>query len=216
MYEDFTGYMNNRSGIMGLRLGAIVFKDIKVADNKNSGIQFDHVVTSDPEANYLESALVIGTSNNPAGGRTGHGIITPQTENWQVKSAHFFSFPTGAALGQCSHCFEVNMEDTDADTVRFAGLKFDDATVPRRIGWTTYRKGIFHDLDGSLTGLGPDTWATPLWEHNQWNETTGDMACTYDEVVYDGLICDNTVTVRKILFYDPSGGSISGRELKLW
>ena len=38
VYEDFTGYMNNRSGIMGLRLGAIVFKDIKVADNKNSGI----------------------------------------------------------------------------------------------------------------------------------------------------------------------------------
>ena len=92
VYEDFTGYMNNRSGVMGLRLGAVVLKDIKVADNKNSGIQFDHVVTSDPEANYLENALVVGSSNNPAGGRTGHGIISPQTEGWQVKNAHFFSF----------------------------------------------------------------------------------------------------------------------------
>ena len=107
------------------------------------------------------------------------------------------------------------MEDTDADTVRFAGLEFDDATVPQRIAWTTYRKGIFHDLDGSLTGLGADTWATPLWEHNQWNETTGDMACTYVEEAYDGLICDDTVNVRKILFYSPAG-DIQGRLLKLW
>jgi hypothetical protein len=75
IYEDFTGYKNNRSGIMGLRLGAVVFKNAKVADNKNSGIQFDHVVTSDPNANYLDGALVIGTSGN--GGSTGHGIITP-------------------------------------------------------------------------------------------------------------------------------------------
>ena len=75
---------------MGLRLGAIVFKNAKVADNKASGIQFDHVVTADPNANYLDGALVIGSSGN--GGRTGHGIITPQTENWSVRNAHFFNF----------------------------------------------------------------------------------------------------------------------------
>lgn len=33
--------------------------------------------------------------------------------------------------------------------------------------------------------------------------------------MYDGLICDNTVTVRKFLFYKPSGGSIRNRDLKL-
>jgi hypothetical protein len=170
VYENFTGFSNNRSGIMGLRLGAIVFKNAKVADNKNSGIQFDEVVTSDPDANYLEGALVIGTSG--MGGRTGRGIITPQTEGWSVRGAHFFNFPTGAALGQCSHCFEVNRADTDADTVRFKELEFDDATVPRRIGWTTFRKGIFHDEDGSLTGIGPDTWATTYYKHNDWVNST--------------------------------------------
>ena len=80
VYENFTAYKCNRSGIMGLRLGAVVFRNAKVADNLNSGIQFDHVVTSDDEANYLDGALIIGTSGN--GGNTGHGIITPQTEGW--------------------------------------------------------------------------------------------------------------------------------------
>lgn len=58
-----------------MTLGAIVLKDIKVADNKDSGIQFDHVVTSDPDANYLEGALIIGTSGN--GGWSEYGIISP-------------------------------------------------------------------------------------------------------------------------------------------
>ena len=97
------------------------------------------------------------------------------------------------------------MEDTDADTVRFSGLEFDEATVPQRIGWTTYRKGIFHDLDGSLTGMGADSWATTYWKHNDWASSS---ACVIDNDKYDGLICDSTVTVRKVLFYAPAGGSI--------
>ena len=35
-----------------------------------------------------------------------------------------------------------------------------DETVTKRIRYGTPFNGIYHDLDGGLTGLGPDTWAT--------------------------------------------------------
>jgi hypothetical protein len=110
------------------------------------------------------------------------------------------------------------MEDTDADTVRFSGLEFDDATVPRRIRWTTYRKGIFHDEDGSLTGLGADSWASTYWKHNDWTgiDANWEAGCKIVNDTYDGFICDNSHTIRKILFYAPSGGSADGRPLFLW
>ena len=130
-----------------------------------------------------------------------------------MRGAHFFAFPTGAALGQCSHCEICGLLDTDADTVTLSDLEFDDATVPRRIAWrATNEKGIFHDLDGSLTGKGSDSWATSYWKHNEWADST---ACEYIPDMYDGFVCDNTVTVRKILFHDPSG-SITGKTLNLW
>ena len=34
--------------------------------------------------------------------------------------------------------------------------------------------------------------------------------------MFDGFVCNNTVTVRKILWHAPSGGSISGQPLYLW
>ena len=49
---------------MGLGLGAIVLKDIRVADNKEVGIQFDWVLSPNPDANYMEDGVVVGNSGN--------------------------------------------------------------------------------------------------------------------------------------------------------
>lgn len=70
-----------------------------------------------------------------------------------------------AGLGSCSHCFHPASTDSGARTVTFEKLYFD-ASVTKRIRYETPYRAIFHDLDGILTGLGADTWATPYWEHN--------------------------------------------------
>jgi hypothetical protein len=214
-YKSYTGFKNGRAGVMGLSLGAIVLEDIRVADNKDVGIQFDWVSTSDSEANYMLGGVVVGTSGQGGSG-TPHGIISPQTEGWSIRGAHFYSFPTGAAIGQCSHCEICGLLDSDADTVFTEDLKFDDATVPRRIAWRpSNEKGIYHDNDGTLTGMGEHSWATSNWKHNEWADST---ACKNDAdtlAKFDGFICDNTVTVRKIWFHAPSG-NISGKPLNLW
>ena len=38
-YENYVGYRNSRSGIIGESLGAVVFNNIKVAENGQSGVE---------------------------------------------------------------------------------------------------------------------------------------------------------------------------------
>lgn len=52
-------------------------------------------------------------------------------------------------MGDCSHCASPDT-DSGARTTRFQNLMFD-STVDARIRWQWPFKGIFHDLDGTLT-----------------------------------------------------------------
>jgi len=71
--------------------------------------------------------------------------------------------------------------------------------VEKRIRYQVPFRGILNDLDGSLTGKGADTWATAFWQHNA---AQPECATTADEkAMYDGLLCDNTVEVRRIVMY---------------
>jgi hypothetical protein len=53
---------------------------------------------------------------------------------------------------------------------------------------------IILDLDGSLTGLGARSWATSYWKHNEVPE------CQVNMAMFDGLICNPTVQVRRIVY----------------
>ena len=86
-----------------------------------------------------------------------HGIVAPQSDHWLVRNARFYNFQVGvAALGDYA-CCDTLKADSGARTTRFAELMFDDATVDARIRWRWPHKGIFHDLDGILTGQGADS-----------------------------------------------------------
>ena len=49
-----------------------------------------------------------------------------------------------------------------------------DSTVTKRVGWGSPAKGIFHDLDGTLTAgvhnLGADAYVGAYYAHNEWPE----------------------------------------------
>ena len=110
-------------------------------------------------------------------------MVGPQSDLWFVTNARFYQFTNGqGGIGQCSHC-ETPKGDSGARTYRFEKLHFDDATVTKRCKYQIPFKGILHDLDGTLTGLGPDSYATSFWEHNVQPE------CTVDREMYDGIIC---------------------------
>ena len=141
--------------------------------------------------------LVVGRSANTEtsmDAASPHGIIGPRSEWLRLDGTSFFNldFNNAAALGDCSHCFHPASKDIGARTISTLNLKFDDDTVPRRIRYQYPNRGIYWDMDSTLTGLGSNTWATPDWIHNRQTN-----ACT-DEFTdkYNGLICDNTVAVR--------------------
>ena len=80
------------------------------------------------------------------------------------------------------------------------GLSFTN--VSRRIMFHYPYNGIFHDIDGSLTGKGAGSWATVHLKHLEHPE------CEVKLEEFDGIICDNTVQIRAITFSDESPYSI--------
>jgi hypothetical protein len=143
----------------------------------------------------IKDALVIGKSENYESvltdGPGARGIIGPRWDFMTIRGAKFFNFDFKAsgALGDCSGCGNLSGTDSGARTIYTSGLFFD-STVPKRIWYETPYRGIFNDLDGTLTdipnGEGVGSWATAYWKHNEQAE------CTKDLVKFDGLICKNT------------------------
>lgn len=148
--------------------------------------------------------MIIGQTSNGCAGSP-HGIIAPRTENFVVKdvSFHNFDFGNAAAFGSCSHCFHPASTDEGARTFKTSGLSFDANTMPRKIRWGYPNKAVIEDLDGTLTGLGANSWATPYFAHHLWS---GECFNLTDE--YDGVTCNNNVQVRVVKFGSFSPGNL--------
>jgi hypothetical protein len=111
-----------------------------------------------------------------------------------------FNWNEAAAIGTCSHC--VQPEDLGARTSTIEKLWFDPETVTKRISWNFPGRAILYDLDGTTTGKGPNSWATPYFKHNEQE------GCEYDDATSNipSLFCDNSVEVRKVYFSSFSPG----------
>jgi hypothetical protein len=153
----------------------------------------------DGTAQIINATVVGQTSNiyHASCPNSYSGIVNPRTENFQINGARFYNFynRTQSAFGTCSFCFQPYFMDTGARTVTTSNLYFDPSVARRIIYGYPYRD-IFYDTDGTLTGLGPNTFATYYYPHNDQPE------CTRNELVYNGLICNSSVQVRRILFYN--------------
>lgn len=102
-----------------------------------------------------------------------------------------YDFNGAAALGDCSHCFHPAATDSGARTYTVSDLKFVNS--PKRIKYQFPFKGIYHDLDGTLTGLGPNTYATFWYKHLEQPE------CQNSPSIHDGVLC--TVPIRRVAFH---------------
>lgn len=195
IFEDFTAWKAGRNGAITERTGEVIFKNFKVADSGIAGIEFSAIEDlHEPGRAKVEGGIVIGNTrvNDEDGlleSRTVWGVIGPRTEFFTVDGVAFynFDFAGSAAVGTCSHCFHPAATDSGGRTLITNNLLIDDATVPRRILFQEPFREIIKDLDGSLTGLGPNSWATLDYPHVHQPE------CTVSSEVHDGVICDNTV-----------------------
>jgi len=94
----------------------------------------------------------------------------------------------------------------------FEQISFD-STVPRKIRFGTPYRAIFYDNDGTLTGKGAGSWASYFYASHLVPE------CEHKQDEYDGVICDNTVQIRRLAFHSAKkAGEFTGMALRaiLW
>lgn len=145
------------------------------------------------EYTKIVGGLVVGKSANTESSiesASPRGIIGPRSEWLRIEGTSFYNLDFGlaAALGDCSHCWHPASTDMGARTISTKELKFDEATVPRRIRYQYPFRGIYWDMDGSLTDLGANSYATPDWKHNRV-----EGFCSDSTTLHNGLICDNRI-----------------------
>ena len=198
-FTNFLGWKNMRNGVIGERLGAIKFKNIKTADNLRAGIEISFGDLSPPDTLLVEDAWIVGTT--PENGddlskytdRIVKGLITPRVDNFLARNVHFSNFASGmTAIETCSHCEHPASTDAGARTSFFEGLTFNN--VVQRVRFNAPYKEILIDRDGSLTDNTVGGKGVVTFFYNHLNVP----GCTRNEPVYNGLVCDETQMVRKV------------------
>ena len=116
------------------------------------------------------------------------GFMGPRTDNLRVDNSKFFNWDwkESAALSTCSHCWHDQETDSGARTIRFSNLTFD-SSVKRLVNFGYPYKAILLDEDGSITGKGANSWATPYYVHHNQTE------CEHNATSWGAVYCDNTV-----------------------
>jgi hypothetical protein len=62
--------------------------------------------------------------------------------------------------------------------------------------WGPPYKAIFHDLDGTLSGKGPNSFVAPYFKHLEQPE------CEVNIPVFHGVACNSDVQVRRVVFHE--------------
>jgi hypothetical protein len=138
------------------------------------------------------------------------GVIGPRTENWQAHGISFYNFNwnEAAAFGSCSHCWHPQTSDHVARQYDVSNMYLDES-VTRVFKYGTPFNGIYHDLDGSVTGLGPDSWAT----HFEASHIVPE--CQMDLIKWDGHVCNSSVQIKGINFFNGAPNDVVGIGLKI-
>ncbi|TNV88229.1 hypothetical protein FGO68_gene13028 [Halteria grandinella] len=196
-FVNYTGYKNMRNGFISFQAGDVRLENFKVADNILVGIEFESVTSSWDGQAQVNGAVVVGMSENADDTTIAsnlRGIQGPRSENFQIHNVRFYGFTSEnhTALSSCSHCEIICSTDSGARTTKLSKIYFDPANKVK-IQFNYPRRDIFFDMDGSLTGLGPNSWLTAYWKHNVWSDTKvrADL---------DGITVPSTRQVRRMLF----------------
>jgi hypothetical protein len=196
-FYNFTSFYNGAHGIFGKTNGDLHHYNAKLVGNGQEELhwtKFQDVLYRADDPN-IKDALLIHNIDGPATGDGAPAIMMPQNEFFHVDNIHFVNYGATGAIAGCAKC------DSDTDfrqggyTFRLGGLAFTNS--PRRTKWTSPYKQIFLDLDGSLTGHVNGT-ATP---YRGYHVVPG--VCERSDETHDaGIVCDNTVRVRRLQIDD--------------
>lgn len=222
IYRNFTAYRCGQHGIFGKKNGDVHHYGARLLENRGSD-GFWKILTDDvpyrphtkpiwdgwgptPELGTAAipqyyASLFVGTTRpdfNPATDGFGKvGLWMPQNERFFGAKLTFVNYGQTGAIAGCADCDDPAFMKQGGYTYRLTGLRFVQSPV--RVRWTVPYKSIMHDLDGSLTGRGPRTWALPYYKFNQHAACREMPEGSSLGGGQAGMSCDSSVGVRRLL-----------------
>ena len=148
---------------------------------------------------------------------TAKGVTASRKDFFEVNDVAFYNFdkPGQSALFDCSQCF---VEYEAGRATRVSGLHFDAASVLYRLSFQTPFMGVIEDMDGSLTGRSVPSGknmaasVTAYLKHNHHRLAATDPCAANHQTLFpdadyivalpESLICEPSVQVRRVAFYD--------------
>ena len=229
--QNYKAWKNKASGIFANQIGEITFANMQIADTLQSGIEISAGGLFRLQKLVIENATLVGMSSQCCENQNVtsayftspfRGIVTPRVDGLLVSNVRFHNFATPATLSStskvqsafqdCSLCQYSSTADSGARTAFTRGLWFNETSfLGTRVLFNVPYRGIFRDLDGTLVKKTIPTvtagWVTASFPHNK-----AAVECQEDVANYNGLVCDNSVQVRRVVLYSASS-SINGNNL---
>ncbi|CAE7562181.1 PKHD1L1, partial [Symbiodinium sp. KB8] len=197
-FLNFTTFRNGMHGVFGKLNGDIHHINVKSLENVRDDLFWTKLaeVRYREDDAHIQNGLFVGSIDPQRAPRDKVGVFAPQREFFHIDGATFVNYGRGA-LATCAKCGEQMSLAQGGFTYRVEGLVFVNST--QRVKWGPGRKDIIYDLDGSLTGRGPRSWASPYWSFNAAGTAPActrenSATATYD----DAILCDASVEVRRI------------------
>ena len=194
-YTNLTSFRNGAHGIFNKEGGAIRLKHFKLMGNgadDERRVKLKDVYGPPAHQPNSEGNLYVRDPDEPTVARSSGkvGLFAPQDEYYYGKDLTFVGYGSGAIAG-CAKCGSQTDMKQGGYTFRLSGLKFYNTT--KKVRFTVPFKQIFQDDDGSLTGTAGG-WATAYRAFNVWPGQCERKGEEFDT----GIVCDNTVKVRRL------------------
>ena len=157
-YESLIAW-NNEKGAEWVGAGAIQFHEFFMVNNLLAGIEMKllshSIAYSETRGAMLKDCVIVAkpaTQGNMVRSTTKTGIITPYARGLLIKDMTFVNFDSAG-----SSVFGVTKVDGKTEnnnggfTYKLSGLSFLNS--PNKIAWRWMHEAVYHDLDGTLTGI---------------------------------------------------------------
>ena len=161
-FDKIHTWRNAQTGVAATSISTFRFNNLISAENKKSGFECRIIFSPWGDAGIYDS-LFIGRASLPGSSvlsTTGNGIWTPHMIGFEIHNTTFANYVGKGGIEFCAHCGRCGSPEEgkhDGMETRTSGLKFVNCPNSR-VRYRHKFEGILHDMDGSLTGLGPDTY----------------------------------------------------------
>ncbi|KAL4484526.1 hypothetical protein ABPG74_019703 [Tetrahymena malaccensis] len=168
-WSNFVAYRNNEDGVLAEEVGNMIFNNFTLVGNKQSGFN-TYLTNRTDEYVILQNSLIVGqSSGNPAAVadlQSSYGLITPRTDGFKVQNVHFASFIQNMTVFKsCSFCWHFKKWVQGGKLTLFSQISYEGISTSNYMYWDNWRREIYQDLDGSLTGKSSQQWITPAGPH---------------------------------------------------